>query len=124
MAVRDREVTAGSSPPSAFGRLCRFCGTQCRNAADTVDVSTDDPVVRLTEAVTAMGSLADDLVRQHWPDLPGAVVAGLEEIARCRSAALRDLPVEVPVQGGEPDCDDGVAGTLLSAEVQRRPLEA
>jgi len=71
-----------------------------------------------------MGALADDLVRRHWPELPDAVVAGLEEIGRCRSAALRDLPAHVSVIGGEPDCEDGVAGTLLTAEVQRRPLEA
>ena len=102
------------------------------DSADAVLPDGDTPVVsasphvavgRLTEAVVAMGSLADDLVRRWWPELPDEVVAGLEEIARCRSAALRDLPAEVPVEGGEADCEDGVAGTLLSLDIQRRPVD-
>ena len=72
-----------------------------------------DAVARLAEAVAVMGSLADDAVRRWWPDLPDEVVAVLEEIGRCRSAALRELPAVVHVEAGEPDCPDGVEGTVL-----------
>ena len=82
---------------------------------------TGSSATRLAEAVSVMGSIADDTVRRWWPELPDEVVTALEEIGRCRSAALRALPPAVAVDSATPGCPDGAAGSVLHASVGLPP---